>query len=191
MTIEKEAIVTALQRSNPRKYGTLEFPGFARAAVLVPLIPTADGLSFLLTQRTEHVETHKGQISFPGGVQDHPDETPVQTALRETHEELGIDPHHIEILGTLNEKPVPSKFIICPIVGYLQSLPPLSIHDAEVADIFTAPLSFFADDANARTEHREFHGRQFTVWHYQFQKYHVWGATAGIIRDLIDLIHPS
>jgi 8-oxo-dGTP pyrophosphatase MutT (NUDIX family) len=184
-----EDIASVLSRHHPNVYGPEKTAGYARAAVLIALVQGSEGLSLLLTRRTESVETHKGQISFPGGVQDHPGERAVETALRETKEELGIEPGLVEILGMLDEKLVPTKFVITPVVGYLKHPPAITIHPGEVAEVFSVPLSFFADDANASSEQRLFEDRTVTVWHFHYQQHHIWGATAAIIRDLVELIH--
>jgi len=165
-----------------------DFPDFARAGVLVPLFPSANGISTLLTKRTDLVDTHKGQIAFPGGMRDKEDVDSIATALRETKEELGIDSSHIEILGTLDELPVPSRFIITPVVGFISQLPPISAHSVEVAEVFEAPLAFFADSSNVWTEEREFQGQKRTVWFYSYNGRVIWGATAAIIRNLLSVL---
>ena len=190
MTTKKD-IEHALATHRRKEHSMNEFKDFRKAAVLVPLYPTSDGLGVLLTIRTQNVETHKGQISFPGGARDSIDKNPIDTALRETKEELGIDLAAIEVLGLLDDHPVPSKFIITPVVGFLSTEPRLTPHNAEVAEVFTAPLSFFAEAKNGFTEEREFQHRKVKVWHFQFERYHIWGATAAIIKNLIDLLHKT
>jgi 8-oxo-dGTP pyrophosphatase MutT (NUDIX family) len=184
----KEQIIGMLSGHTPRQYSAGEFPGFKKAAVLVPLVASKEGLSVLLTLRTNDVESHKGQISFPGGMQDDTDKSMIETAVRETHEELGINPNTVEILGLLDDHPVPSKFIITPVVGYLKESPEYSPQPAEVAEVFSVPLSFFLDERNGTTEEREFQNKIFTVWHFHFGKYHIWGATAAIIRDFLSVM---
>ena len=183
MTIDQ--ISRTLLLHHPAQLLQDEFPGFTRAAVLIPLFKSSGDISLLLTMRTSDVETHKGQISFPGGMQDSSDQNAVDTALREMHEELGIEPRHVRILGTLDDHPVPSKFIITPVVGYLEERPSVSPNSSEVAEVFDVPLSFFGDRKNGRSEERELYGKKYVVWFYQYEKYLVWGATAAMIRNLI------
>jgi 8-oxo-dGTP pyrophosphatase MutT (NUDIX family) len=173
------------QLSLTGKRYTLAIEGFRRAGVLVPLILNGGGTELLFTRRTDHVETHKGQISFPGGMSDEGDEDIVQTALRETEEELGIGASHVEIRGILDDLAVPSGFIITPVVGVLSGLPPLRPNPQEVAEAFTVPVGFFCDTRNGRSELRDFRGAKREVWFYQHGEHNIWGATAMIVRSLL------
>jgi 8-oxo-dGTP pyrophosphatase MutT (NUDIX family) len=168
-----------------RERKTAVLQGFRPAAVLVPVIAAAEGPEFLLTKRTEDVETHKGQISFPGGMRDRDDASPEATALRETEEELGIEPSRVAILGLLDDIATPTGFVITPVVGLLKTLPPLAPNPAEVAETFTVPWKVFLDPANGRTEEREFLGESRTIWFYDTGRHIVWGATASIIHALL------
>ncbi len=163
----------------------LSIQGFHRAAVLVPVIHAGDRTELLLTRRTHDVETHKGQISFPGGMVDAGDRDILHTALRETEEELGIERAAIAALGLLDDLATPTGFIITPVVGLFSFMPRLRPNPREVAEAFCVPLDFFAGSANARLEQREFLGRVHDVWYYDTEKHLVWGATAGIIRSLL------
>jgi len=175
---------------SPRRIELSEYPDFAPAAVLVPLFVFNEGVSLILTKRTDSVETHKGQIAFPGGMKDSSDSDLVATALRETYEELGVESRFIKVLGTLDDHPVPSGFIITPIVGFLSNVPNILPHSAEVAEVFQAPLSFFENEKNSWTEKREFRGRKRVVWFYSYRNHIVWGATAAIIRNLLAVLAP-
>ena len=151
------------------------------------LFPSQDGLSVLLTVRTEEVESHKGQISLPGGMMDKGDRDIVETALRESAEEIGLKTEGVEILGLLDDTVVPSRFIITPVVGYVSSKPLVKPSEVEVAEVFDVPLVFFADDKNCRREEREVKGRRFPVWLYDYRGKAIWGATAAILRNLVKL----
>lgn len=166
----------------------LTIDGYARAGVLVPLVLTPNGVELLLTQRTETVETHKGQIAFPGGMVDASDRDIVRTALRETCEEIGLPAASIEIIGQLDDMATPTGFVITPVVGAIAHLPPLMPNSNEVAEIFAVPLDFFADPANGRREMREFNGRSHEVWFYPWQGKTIWGATAMMVRSLLKKI---
>ena len=159
--------------------------GFRRAGVLVPLILGAGGADLLFTRRTDHVETHKGQISFPGGTVDEGDADIVHTALREAEEELGIGANLIDIRGILDDHAVPSGFIITPVVGILDALPLLTPNPQEVAEAFTVPFGFFCNPANGRSELREYRGGRREVWFYEHGEHIIWGATAMIVRSLL------
>ncbi len=159
-----------------------------RASVLVPIILVNDELHLLLTVRTHEVETHKGQISFPGGMCDEADINETETALREAEEEIGLPKSSVEILGLLDDFITPTGFMITPVVGYIHSLPQLKPNPDEVAEILTVPLSFFSDKQNGRTEERTINGKQLTVWFFTFQHHVIWGATAGIIKHFHNII---
>lgn len=163
----------------------IHIDGFAPAAVLVPLLQAGDTMEILLTRRTDEVETHKGQISFPGGMVEESDRGPEHTALREAEEELGLSPSSVTILGMLDDHAIPTGFIITPVVGLLRGVPTLTPNPREVADVFSVPLSLFADETRVRREERQFLGRVHDVWFYDTGKYVVWGATAAVIRSLI------
>lgn len=163
----------------------LAVEGFRRAGVLVPLILGAGGADLLFTRRTDHVETHKGQISFPGGTVDEGDADIVHTALREAEEELGIGANLIDIRGILDDHAVPSGFIITPVVGILDALPLLTPNPQEVAEAFTVPFGFFCNPTNGRSELREYRGGRREVWFYEHGEHIIWGATAMIVRSLL------
>lgn len=185
--ITKEEIKKALQSYRRVQLSPNDFPGFCRAGVLVPLFPRDGELHVVLTLRTESVETHNGQISFPGGMMDENDRDIVETALREACEEIGLQMDDVEILGILDDVPVPTGFLITPVVGCLPARPVLRTNQAEVAEVFEAALMFFADDMNARVEDRELRGHKQAVWFYDYQGKTIWGATAAILRNLASL----
>lgn len=172
----------------------IKIDGFHTAAVLVPFVRSTDTYELLFTKRTEVVETHKGQISFPGGMVDDQDPDVVHAALREAHEEVGIPLAAVETVGLLDDLRTPRGVVITPVVGIIDNLPQLRVNDIEVEEVFHMPLMFFADPANGRMELREFQGRKREVWYYESGRHTIWGVTAMIIRSLlkkIDLVPPS
>jgi len=180
-----EHLKAKFEVSNSTARRTLSIQGYAHAAVLVPLIASANTLELLFTKRTETVETHKGQISFPGGMVDESDNDIVHTALREADEEVGLPHSCIEILGLLDDMATPSGFVITPVVGVIHELPILKLNMDEVAEVFRVELDFFAHPSNGRTELREFRGTKHEVWFYDRGNHVIWGATAMIIRSLL------
>ena len=162
-----------------------------RAAVLMPIWEQGDALHFLLTQRTETVETHKGQISFPGGMRDSEEEPLVQTALRETREEIGLPDSQIRILGQFDETLSSTDLIVTPFVGWVSPPLELSPNPEEVEEILEVPWSLFRDPGSCRTETLRRAGQDILVYHYDFQGRDVWGLTARIIRDFLHLFDES
>ncbi|MGD0339849.1 MAG: CoA pyrophosphatase [Bacteroidota bacterium] len=165
-------------------------PKYEKAAVLIPLIARKEpgDYDLLLTLRTESVEHHKGQVSFPGGATNDNDRDEIATALREAEEEVGIASSEIQILGTLNNVWTPSGFIITPIVGYLTHFPHLVLQHDEVAEVFCVPLSFFSDPANMTTKTRYYEGQPREVYFYHYDNFTIWGITAIIIRELVQVL---
>jgi 8-oxo-dGTP pyrophosphatase MutT (NUDIX family) len=153
------------------------------ASVLVPIICRGDSLHVLLTQRTAHLSKHAGQIAFPGGRRD-PGETPLETALRETQEETGIDPRYVEPLGYLDGYLTVTGYLVNPVVAMLKEGYALAPHDHEVAEIFDVPLSFLMNAANRETHARDWQGLTRHYYAYPFGERYIWGATAGMIKNL-------
>ncbi len=159
-----------------------------RAAVLIPLLLKEEGLSVLLTQRTNHLRDHAGQISFPGGRMDPEDQSPNDTALRESKEEIGLDPERVEIIGHLPQYLTVSGYSVTPVVGLVQAQAEYVLDEFEVADVFEVPLSFLLDPANhqVRLWQSEQGGRRF--YSMPYEKRFIWGATAGMLRNLYHLL---
>jgi 8-oxo-dGTP pyrophosphatase MutT (NUDIX family) len=160
-------------------------PDLKRAAVLMLFFLKGDELNVLLTKRTEDVEHHKGQISFPGGSCDDEDAHIIDTALRESEEEVGLMRGAIEVLGIFDEYETPSGFSITPVVAYTESLPLLTRNAAEVAEILEVPVSLFLDEGNERVEQRNRFGRTIEVYFYRHGQHEIWGATAAILRAFL------
>jgi len=168
----------------------VEEPSLARAAVLLPLYDHADELHILFTRRSELVEHHKGQISFPGGAYDDEDGDLARTAVRETFEEIGIAPEHVEIIGQLDEMVTISNFLVRPFVGRITRPGPYPfVHsEVEVVEILEVPLAHLLDEANVVAEPRVYHGRPTTAYSYRWRDHLIWGATARILKQFIDLL---
>ena len=159
-----------------------------KAAVLIPLVLKEEGLSVLLTQRTNHLRDHAGQISFPGGRMDPEDQSPNDTALRESQEEIGLDPKRVEIIGHMPQYLTVSGYSVTPVVGLVQAQAEYVLDEFEVADVFEVPLSFLLDPANhqVRLWQSEQGGRRFYSMPYENR--FIWGATAGMLRNLYHLL---
>lgn len=151
------------------------------AAVLVPIVARPEELTVLFTRRTAHLKAHSGQVSFPGGRAESRDASPEATALRETHEEIGLGPERVELLGRLGDYHTRTGFRVTPVVGLVT--PPLDLNpDAfEVEEVFEVPLSFLLDPANHQRHAREFQGRTVHYFAIPYRDYYIWGATAGML----------
>lgn len=167
----------------------LEAGGAARpAAVLVPLIERDQTLSVLLTRRTDHLHHHPGQISFPGGRAEAGDAGPQDTALRETEEEIGLARRHIELLGYLPDYYTGTGFCVTPVVGLVRPPFELKLDAFEVAEVFEVPLAHFLDPLNHQRHSMEVEGRTRRFYAMPYGDYYIWGATAGMLRSLYDLL---
>ena len=174
-------------KPRPEDKHLVSLPSGARvtlAAVLVPLINRADGVSVLLTQRTAHLNDHPSQISFPGGRVEGGDENRAETALREAEEEIGLARDRIEIVGTLPDYEIPSGFRISPVIGWIEPPFELKLDPFEVASAFEVPLSFALAPANHQRRSFHFNGRQRDYLALPYQGHYIWGATAGILYSL-------
>ena len=154
------------------------------AAVLVPFVRREAGLTILLTQRTDHLYDHAGQISFPGGRSEAHDDSPAATALRETFEEIGLPHSHVEVLGLLPEYTTVTGYRVTPVVGLVSSPPTLSLDAFEVAEAFEVPLRFFLDPANHQRNTLQFQGRTRHYYAMPYEQRYIWGATAGMLMNL-------
>ena len=158
------------------------------AAVLVPLVLRPGGLTVLLTQRTDHLYDHAGQISFPGGRIEDGDATPEAAALREAAEEVGLDPSRVELIGRLDTYVVRTGFEVTPAVGFVH--PPFEVNPDpfEVAEVFEVPLAFILDRANHERHSREYNGTQRFFYVIQYEDRYIWGATAAMLVNLVDIL---
>ena len=151
------------------------------AAVLIPLIQRPDGIRVLFTERSADLKSHAGQVSFPGGRKEPGDGDVVETALRETWEEVGIRPEQVEILGFLGPTTTVTKYAVTPVVGLVDPDFDLKIDPVEVQSAFEVPLDFLLDRENQETAEREFAGRMIPMTSFYFGRQRIWGATAGMV----------
>jgi 8-oxo-dGTP pyrophosphatase MutT (NUDIX family) len=158
------------------------------AAVLVPIVEREE-LTVLLTKRTDHLHHHAGQISFPGGRVEPRDKDCVDTALRETEEEIGLGREFVEIAGYLDEYRTGTGFHIIPVVGFVRPGFELDLDDFEVAEAFEVPLSFLFDPANHQRHARVWEGKERRYYAMPYGDYFIWGATAGMLMNLYRRVH--
>ena len=159
------------------------------AAVLVPIVEHSNTLSVLLTQRSTHLKNHPGQISFPGGRIEPSDAGPLEAALRETEEEIGLSREHIRFVGYLDPHLVLTGFWITPVVAFVQPGFELKLDQREVASTFEVPLTHLFDVANHQSRERMIGNTAVQVHDIPFGEHNIWGATAGILMSLYRLIN--
>ncbi|MES2130295.1 MAG: CoA pyrophosphatase [Pseudomonadota bacterium] len=160
------------------------------ASVLIALVERPEGLTVLLTQRTDHLTDHAGQISFPGGRAEDFDASPVATALRETEEEIGLHPRHVDVIGTLPDYFTGTGYRVTPVVALVAPPFELSADEREVAAIFEVPLAFLMNGAHHRrlsVELPEGQGRR-SFYAMPYEGHFIWGATAGMLRNLFHFL---
>ena len=171
----------------------LEFPPvlkekpatFREAAVLIPIIDRPGSPTVLFTLRSADLPSHAGQISFPGGRVEEADENMVATALRETHEEVGIPPHRVEVVGEMGVHFGGQGYAVTPVVGIIHPSTSFMPSPDEVHDLFEVPLDHLADEANHIIEKRSFGGVDYSMFAVPYEGWHIWGLTAGIVHTLM------
>jgi 8-oxo-dGTP pyrophosphatase MutT (NUDIX family) len=155
------------------------------AAVLVPFVRRESTLSVLFTRRTANLRTHAGQISFPGGAIEADDADPVAAALRETFEETGIEPERVEAFGYLDGFETVSGYFVSPVTGFVSGDYRAKPDPAEVAEVFEVPLDFILAPDRLRRFDFDWHGRTRTTFEFEWDGRRVWGATAAILKNLL------
>lgn len=161
------------------------------AAVLVPVVPRAEGLHVLLTERQPHLSRHAGQVAFPGGRIDETDEDAVAAALRETAEETGIAPDFVELLGFLDTYLTSTNYRVVPVVAMVRPGFTVIPDAGEVADVFEVPLAFLMNPIHHERHSRAYQGCERFYYAMPWQERYIWGATAGMIRNLYRLMYET
>jgi 8-oxo-dGTP pyrophosphatase MutT (NUDIX family) len=158
------------------------------ASVLVPIIGRPEHPTILLTRRSDDLPHHAGQVSFPGGRSEDSDVDAVDTALRETEEEIGLQRHHVEVIGQLDEYITRTGFVVTPIVGLVKPPFDLTADPVEVADVFEVPLSFVLDRSNHERHSQEWQNKMRHFYVLPHPEQHIWGATAGMLVNLANAL---
>lgn len=160
-------------------------PDLRLAAVLVPIIEHEAGPTVLLTRRADHLNSHSGQVAFPGGKVE-PGETPVEGALREAEEEVGLHRSFVDVVGFLNPYETGTGFRILPVISFVRPGFSLTSDPGEVAEIFEVPLGFLMNVDNHERHSVFWRGKRRAYYAMPYQGHYIWGATAGMIRNLHD-----
>jgi 8-oxo-dGTP pyrophosphatase MutT (NUDIX family) len=187
----KDFIDQIRKKISSRQRRVIEHPPFSHAAVLVPLFQKDKDCHLLFTKRSEEVKYHKGEISFPGGMVDEEDKELINTALREADEEIGLKERDVQIIGVLDDIVTITEFIVTPIVGLFPYPYPFKVSEVEIAELIEVPLASLLEE-DCFSEREIFRGGQKeVVYAYQYGKHIIWGATARILNQFLDLITSS
>lgn len=170
-----------------RPRAVIKDPALICAAVLVPVLCRKNDWHVLVTQRTQTVGHHKGQISFPGGACEPGDANLLATALREAHEEIGVPPEAVEILGALDDMVTITNFSVTPYVGVIPHPFDYRLHAGEVQAAIEVPLSFLCNPSHLRVEQMHHDGRVHDVLFWDYGPYTIWGATARMLKGFLEL----
>ena len=166
---------------------TVDAPSLIPAGVLLLVYPKDGEYHIHFNVRTSRVEHHKGEVSFPGGGVNPGDATPLATALRETHEEVGVLPSHVEVLGTLDQDFTRSGFLVSPFVGTIPDSYPFKPHRAEVAEILEVPVSHLLTPANTTPREQQVGDHLVSYRDYHYRGHVIFGLTARILTGFLDL----
>ncbi len=189
--ISEKDIFRALQPVNRDRDDAVPFPGNKprrHASVLCPLIPRESGLHVMLTVRSARLKVHAGQIAFPGGKIDPSDASPLAAALREADEEIGLPAEDVDVLGMLDPYDTSTGFVVRPFIGMVNPRFVPMPHEGEVAEVFEVPFDFLMDFDNHERIERMHEGRKRRYYQMIHGKYRIWGATAGMLRNLAQRI---
>lgn len=161
------------------------------AAVLIPIVERDSQARVLFTQRTEHLSSHAGQISFPGGKMEPHDANVAETALREAQEEIGLEPRYVDAIGFLDDYATSTGYRISPLVAVIREGYSIVADDSEVADVFDVPLSFLMDPSNHKLLTRQWRGANRVFYAMSYGERFIWGATAGMLRNLYEALYAT
>ncbi|MEO1293595.1 MAG: CoA pyrophosphatase [Pseudomonadota bacterium] len=195
-----EAAVWAPTKADPR--GDFDLNPDARAAlpknrrlrpaaVLCAIVERERALHVVLTKRAEHLKKHPGQIAFPGGKVDATDSSPMATALREAEEEIGLPRELVDVAGAIDNYETGTGFQVTPFVGFLERPFQPITDDGEVAEVFEVPLGFLMDPRNHERRSRDWRGARRWFWAIPYGERYIWGATAGMLRNLAERLHSA
>jgi len=189
--LPKNLVIEAAARVSPELLTAWFKQPLRPAAVLVPLCVRGDGIHVLLTERTHTVRDHPGQVAFPGGMAEPGDPDLMVTALREADEEIGMHPAQVEVIGYLSPQAVISGYAVLPVVGFYAADFEPRLDPREVAGVFEVPLGFLLEPGNLVRIDRTRNGVTLPTFEYHYQGHRIWGATALMLRLLLDRLRPA
>lgn len=173
-----------VQEHTPRQ---VEAAGLPEAGVLIPVTCMNDRPEIILTLRSKRLSTHSGEVAFPGGRRDPGDVDLSYTALRETHEEIGLPPDLVEMVGPMNSLVSRFGIKVTPYVGIVPDVFDLNPNESEIEEVFRVPVSFFIEDRREMTHRIDYEGRSWYVPSYRYEGFKIWGLTALMLTEFINV----
>ncbi len=173
-----------VQEHTPR---LVEAAGLPEAGVLIPVTCVNDQPEIILTLRSKRLSTHSGEVAFPGGRRDPGDVDLSYTALRETHEEIGLPPDLVEMIGPMNSLVSRFGIKVTPYVGIVPDVFDLKPNESEIEEVFRVPVSFFMEDRREMTHRIDYEGRSWYVPSYRYEGFKIWGLTALMLAEFINV----
>lgn len=183
----RELLTDRLAHYAPRQLA-LDYP---EASVLVPVTDNTGDPEILLTLRSSNLSTHRGQVAFPGGKRDASDPSLAHTALRETHEEIGLPPDQVQLIAPLSQVLSRYGILVTPYVGVVPADHPLTPNPHEIESIFHVPVSFFLEDRRERTDVLPFLDDTYYVPCYRWQGFEIWGLSAVVLVDFLNAVYDA
>jgi mutator protein MutT len=165
----------------------IDAPEHRRACVLIPLIRNGDGWSVLLTVRSANLAAHSGQIAFPGGAVE-AGESLADAVVREAHEEVGIPPERVELIGRLDDVITNSGFLVAPFVGVIHEPIEYVMQESEVVETFEVPVEALLAPGNPEVRYITFRMRRYPAYYYRYGTYEIWGLTGRMLKAFLDLV---
>jgi len=193
---EISQVLSAYQIQQHNRFDELfssdKLKNYRQAAVLIPLLETEGRWHVLLTRRSQELVEHRGQVAFPGGAREWDDENLQWTALREMNEEVGVEPHDVQILGSLGDMPIITGYMVRLFVGEIPWPYELTVNTDEVESAFVVPLDWLADPQHRTIKYRSYAGREIPVIFFDlYQDYQLWGASAEMTLALLSALKLS
>src|SRR5690606_20022644 len=166
----------------------LDYP---EAGILVPVTDDTGNPEMIFTLRSAHLKTHRGQVAYPGGKRDPGDPSLAATALRETHEEIGLPPEAVKVIAPLSQVMSLHRILVTPYVGVVPADHPLEPNPDEIESVFRVPLSFFLEDKRERTDTLSFLNSTLYVPCYRWERYQIWGLSAVVLVDFLNAVYDA
>ncbi|GGC55775.1 NUDIX hydrolase [Marinobacter halophilus] len=183
----QELLTKRLSNYAPRQLA-LDYP---EAGILVPVTDNQRDPEMIFTLRSANMKTHRGQVAYPGGKRDPTDTSLAATALRETHEEIGIPPDQVKIIAPLSQVMSLHRILVTPYVGVVPGDHPLQLNPAEIESVFRVPISFFLEDRRERTDILSFLDSTLYVPCYRWDRYQIWGLSAVVLVDFLNAVYDA